>query len=58
MTKLKKIADSKYEVTMDGKAVGTAFKNYKGMYQIELPNGRTIEAVNQSVLKRMVTKYA
>lgn len=58
MTKLKKIADGKYEVIMSGKAIGIAFKNYKGMYQIELPNGRKIEAVNQRVLKGMVTKYA
>lgn len=53
---LKKIADGTYDVRVDGKGIGMAFINYKGLYEIELPNRTTIKAVNQRALKEMILK--
>lgn len=54
MVKLKKVAVDMYAVYVDGKEIGVAFINYKGMYEIELPNRTVIKAVNQRALKEMV----
>lgn len=54
--KLKKIEVGKYEVLIDGELIGVAFVNYKGLYQIELPNCITVQAVNQRALKEMILK--
>ena len=53
---LRKISNGEYKVIHNGELIGVAFKNHKGLYEIELPNRITVQAVNQNSLKRMILK--
>ena len=56
---VKKVAEGKWNVLVNGESVGEAVRSsmYDGSYQIELPNGKVINAVSHDALKRMVAKY-
>lgn len=57
--KVVKVADKKWDVLVNGEVIGQAkySSKYDGSYEIELPNGKVINAVSQDALKRMVAKY-
>ena len=54
-----KVAEGKWNVLVNGEFVGEAKRSsmYGGSYEVELPNGKVIYAVNHGALKRMVAKY-
>lgn len=54
--KLIKVTQSAWDVQIKGSVIGRCNLNYKGLYQIKMPNGNTINAGTQKALKSMVAK--
>jgi hypothetical protein len=56
--KLIKVSQSKWDVQVGKDIIGQCNLSYKhgGSYQMRLPNGVTVNAVNQKAFKSMVAK--
>jgi hypothetical protein len=54
--KLIKVSQSAWDVQAGKNIIGRCNLNYKGLYQIKMPNGNTINAGTQKALKLIVAK--
>jgi hypothetical protein len=53
---LKKSAAGEYNVSLGNQTIGVARVNHTGLYEVELPSGIKIRAINQRKLKELIVK--
>ena len=57
--RISKVQDGIWDVIVGGKVISKARRSfmYGGSYEVELPNGKIVNAVSQDALKCMVAKH-